>query len=117
MIVVLFPLILSPIRAASRSRLMVISCAFIFVVPRSAMSSAKSRSVSRFDVSHGIPKLSQSTAFFKRLSITIRKRKGDKMHPCLTPVYMAKKFVVPSSVLTQVEVEVCKDLNESLRDA
>ncbi|KAK3604432.1 hypothetical protein CHS0354_013832 [Potamilus streckersoni] len=71
------------------------------MVPWSAMSSTKSRSVSRFGFSHGIPKSSWSMAFCIMKLITIWKKKGDRIHLCLTPVLMAKKFVVPSSILTQ----------------
>ncbi|KAK3579038.1 hypothetical protein CHS0354_029894 [Potamilus streckersoni] len=67
----------------------------------SAISFAKSRSVCRFDFCHGIPKSSRSMTFCITKSITIRKRKGDRIHPCMTQDSMEKEYVVPSSVLTQ----------------
>ncbi|KAK3577233.1 hypothetical protein CHS0354_030511 [Potamilus streckersoni] len=79
------------------------------------MSAAKSMSVSRnrLGISHGISKSSRSIAFCITQSITIRKRKGDRIHPCLTPVSMAKKYVVPPSFLAQ-QMESSLDESQSV---
>jgi len=63
-------------------------------------SSAKSRSVSFF-CPHTIPKSCPSVVFLITKSITIRKRNGESMHPCLTTVNMLTISVLPSLVLTQ----------------
>ena len=47
------------------------------------------------------PCLQLSTAFFMMKSITIRKRKGERMQPCLTPVAIWKYSLFVPGILMQ----------------
>ena len=64
------------------------------------MSSAKSRSANLF-WPHSIPKLASSIALVMKKSMVMRKRKVERMQPCLIPVLMSNVSVFPTLVFTQ----------------
>lgn len=63
--------------------------------------SAKSRSVSQLIPSKVMPASGPTKAFFMMKFKAIRNRKGERMHPCLTPVSMAKRSVWPMFILME----------------
>ncbi len=83
--------------SAALYKLDVISCKWYPFSASRAISSAKSRS----DPSQSIPAFGIAIAFLITKSRATMNRNDDKMHPCLTPVSMAKMSAWPVSVLTQ----------------
>ncbi|VDO34685.1 unnamed protein product [Haemonchus placei] len=71
------------------------------LIPRSAMSSAKSKSVSLLRSCQLMPALTFFIVSLMTKSRQTLNRIGDRMHPCRTPVSIWKNGVYPVSVLTQ----------------
>ena len=87
---VFFLLILSPAPADVVSRRVILSCIWLWLCDRSAMSSAKSRSSRCVHSVHFIPLFLPAVVVFMTQSMTRRKRKGESRHPCRTPVFTSK---------------------------
>ena len=90
MIFVLSLLILNPIFPASISREFVIFWRFGLFSASKAISSAKSRSVSLALVFQSMPHFGLSIVLLRTKSMVTRKRKGERIQPCLTPDFISK---------------------------
>jgi len=101
MVFIFSRLIFSPTCALCSSSLVVISWHTFSFSTTIAMSSAKSKSVKRFCFCQTMPYSDLSIVLRMTKSVTIIKRNGKRMQPCLTPETISKNSVFPLAVLTQ----------------
>ena len=116
MVLVFSLFILSPIFEPNVSMLLVSYC-----IPASALLSTDLQSPGQPTSSfwpHSITKLASSIALVMTKTIMMKKRKGERMQPRITPVSMSNISVFPTPVFTQqLELRLCIEyVNEFVRD-
>ena len=83
-------LIFSPVSPAFLAMSSILACMSGCRCESSTISSAKSKSSRRLVRVHHIPLLFPFITLFMTQSIPRRKRKGESIHPCFTPVVTSK---------------------------